>query len=179
MKIGTAIVFALGIISLIFSWFGFMDSIQAPLAIVCIMMFMIAILSLMGYILYQNNKYQNLTNEIEKHASDIQKIETYGRSAIIDRMEYTNQLLILIDTMITVEIINEKKGEILLNKKEKNIDADEVIKNISDTVFNGISPNVVIHPDNILTSKYIMKYIQKRTVYMVLSYITDGGVPEA
>ena len=179
MKIGAIIVFILGIISLLFSWAGFLDIIQAPLAIVCVALLIIAVISLMGYMLYQNNKYQTLINELEKYASDINKIEIYGRSPIVDRMEYNNQLLVLIDTLITVEIINEKKAEILLNKKEKNIDADEVIEYVSKTVFEAINPNVVVHPDNILTSEYIMKYIQKRTVYMVLSYITDGGVPEA
>lgn len=91
-----------------------------------------------------------------------------------DRVDSTNQLLELIDAMISLEIMSTKRFEIFLDKKSKNIDFDNVISEVSTSVFESIKPNVFDDKDNIVSSQYLMSYIQKRTLVQYLTYFRQN-----
>jgi hypothetical protein len=90
------------------------------------------------------------------------------------RLEYNKNLLSFIDDMINLEILNEKRFSIFLNQPDKNLDIDNVLKKISTKVFESIQPELYNDPNNILTSEYIMSYIQKKTFIVCLTYIQNN-----
>lgn len=94
--------------------------------------------------------------------------------SIDDRLEYTKNLLSFIDDMITAELINEKRFDIFLDKPNKNINFDKVLKNISNAVFIALKPEIFINNENILTKDYLMSYIQKKTFIIYFTYIQNN-----
>ena len=91
-----------------------------------------------------------------------------------ERLKFTTDILSLLDELIATEIINERRFELFLSAKNKNLDVDEVIKNVSTRVFKAIKPQIYIHPDNILDDNYFMTYIQKKTFIEFMTFLTNG-----
>ena len=58
--------------------------------------------------------------------------------------------------------------------KNKNLNVDEVIEIVSSNVFNSLTNDIFINKDNILTEKYLMSYIQKKTFISYLTYIKNN-----
>lgn len=92
----------------------------------------------------------------------------------LDRLNYTKDFCAFIDEMINQEIINIRRFEILLNQPNKNLDVDNVIKEVSSKVFNSIKKELFDDPNNIVTREYLMSYIQKRTVVFYINYINNN-----
>ena len=90
-----------------------------------------------------------------------------------DRLAYDKELLLFIDDLIVTELINCKRKELFLEKGKKDIDFDNVIKTVADAVFNGIKPEILASPENILTTEYLAKYIAKRTILSYFKYLED------
>lgn len=90
------------------------------------------------------------------------------------RLDYNQNLLLFIDSMIELELVNEKRFELFLNKNDKNLDIDKVLKSISTTVFESLNPDIYTSSDNIVTAEYLMNYIQKKTFMVCMSYIQNN-----
>lgn len=92
----------------------------------------------------------------------------------LDKLEFNKELLSFIDFLIENEIINEKRFDLFLNQKDKNIDIDNVIKDVSTKVFCALKPEVYTDSKNIITETYIMSYIQKKTFIVCMIYIQNN-----
>lgn len=105
-----------------------------------------------------------------------EKISSYSNypELTLDNLEFNRELLSFIDTLIENEIINEKRFDLFLNQKNKNIDVDKVIKDVSTRVFSAIKPEVYVDSKNIITDTYIMSYIQKKTFIFCMMYIQNN-----
>lgn len=91
-----------------------------------------------------------------------------------ERIKYTNDLLTFIDNTITSELLNEKRFDIFLHQKNKNLDFDEVLRNVSTNTFNALQEDVLVDPNLIIKSEYLMRYIQKRTFVIYFKYIENN-----
>lgn len=91
-----------------------------------------------------------------------------------ERIKYTNDLLTFIDNTITSELLNEKRFDIFLRQKNKNLDFDAVLRNVSTNTFNALQEDVIVDPNLIIRSKYLMRYIQKRTFVIYFKYIENN-----
>lgn len=91
-----------------------------------------------------------------------------------ERIKYTNDLLTFIDNTITSELLNEKRFDIFLRQKNKNLDFDAVLRNVSTNTFNALQENVIVDPNLIIRSEYLMRYIQKRTFVIYFKYIENN-----
>jgi len=91
-----------------------------------------------------------------------------------ERIKYTNDLLTFIDNTITSELLNEKRFDIFLRQKNKNLDFDAVLRNVSTNTFNALQEDVIVDPNLIIRSEYLMRYIQKRTFVIYFKYIENN-----
>ena len=74
-----------------------------------------------------------------------------------ERIKYTNDLLTFIDNTITSELLNEKRFDIFLRQKNKNLDFDAVLRNVSTNTFNALQEDVIVDPNLIIRSEYLMR----------------------
>lgn len=114
-------------------------------------------------------------NTIETRKSEPLTIEnTQPQLTSIDKIKYTNELFDLIDELIQLELLNRKRFEIFLNEPNKNLDVDQVLKDISTSVYVGLSSDVIIAKDCVVTQDYIMRYIQKKTFIAYFTYLRNN-----
>ena len=92
---------------------------------------------------------------------------------ISERIMAGNQLIELIDHIIDIEIVNTRKYEIFLNKKNPNLDVDHVLEKVSRATFKALKGDVLENRDGIFSAEWLMLYIQKRTTVLYLSYINN------
>lgn len=90
---------------------------------------------------------------------------------IKDRVDASESLFSLIDTLIEYSIISDREYDILLKKKSKNLDVDKAIERIATSVFNWINPTIYTDVNSIVTAECIMTYIQKRTFVEYFLYL--------
>lgn len=133
--------------------------------ITSIITFLIVIIPLLYIIRNNNIIHKNQMNQV---------LLSIPTMRINDRLRYTQELLSFIDELISIEIINEKRFDIFLDIKNKNLNVDEVIEIVSSNVFNSLTNDIFINKDNILTEKYLMSYIQKKTFISYLTYIKNN-----
>lgn len=105
---------------------------------------------------------QNLINRIQDSTPTLE---------IDQRIKCTRELLTLIDDTVTLELVNNKRYEIFLDKRGKNMDIDKDIEEISKTVFNSIKPEIFSDKNLVMTKEYLMRCITKRTFVAVLTYV--------
>lgn len=128
---------------------------------------------------YKKESIENF-KENEDLAERINKLELMEEERIKPtlpfniRIEASENLLNMIDDLITTEIISARKYEILLNQKNKNLDVDNVISEVASNVFNAMKDDVITSPDCIYNEKFIMSYIQKRTILRYLIYVNNN-----
>ena len=115
-----------------------------------------------------NKTTDNFTYQIESLNESVPELD------IDDRLTYTEHLLSFIDNMIEFEVVNEKRFELILGQYDKNLDIDKVLESVSTRVYESIEKNVFTDPNNILTSKYIMEYIQKKTFIVCMQYVQNN-----
>lgn len=116
----------------------------------------------------------NKINTVLSNVNDI--LENRPAVPIQERTQYTIDLLSLIDNLIDYEIISNRRYEIFLNQKIKNIDVDKEYNEIANQIFSYLSPDIFDDPNNIITQKAIMSYIQKRSFVEFMRYIQNMGI---
>lgn len=90
-----------------------------------------------------------------------------------DRIDFTNSVLDLISFMVNNEIISYMKTFIALNNQYDISNLDTDVEKISTLVFNGINKNLFKDPNLILTEKYLMEYITKKTISVMLDVVQN------
>lgn len=132
----------------------------------------IFIFIIIGLFIWMRRKINKIYIDANNLVSNVrQSIPTLNS---LDRLNYTKDFCTFIDEMINQEIINIRRFEILLNQPNKNLDVDNVIKEVSSKVFNSIKKELFDDPNNIVTREYLMSYIQKRTVVFYINYINNN-----
>ena len=132
----------------------------------------------LGIVIYYRRKLANIgiqLNEIVE-TIDIEPHENPTMNAM-ERLAYNKELLLFIDDLVVTELINIKRKEIFLDKGKKDIDFDHVIDSVATTVFEGIKPEIFYSPENMLTRKYIMACITKRTTLAYFKYLENKTAP--
>ena len=91
------------------------------------------------YILIRKNN-----NKIEANIQNFMEVSEKSSPTmnLNERLKFTTDILSLLDELIATEIINERRFELFLSAKNKNLDVDEVIKNVSTRVFKAIKPQI-------------------------------------
>lgn len=162
-----------------------MNIINTFLITIIMVLFAVILISISYFL----NKIKDIRNEYDKKIEDYDDSintlhETVSESLttiqdniptlnIHERLQYNEELLEFIDMMITNEFIHKKRFEIFLNEQSKNLDIDKVIQEVSSNVFSCIKPEIFINPNNIVTEKYLLHYIQERTFIISFSYIKE------
>lgn len=132
----------------------------------------------LSIVIYYRGKIAGLNDEVSRALDDVAKMQYPEPTMRIDeRLQYNKELIGFIDDLVTTELVNNKRFDIFLKTDKKNIDFDKVLTDVSTNVFDALKPDVFVNPDNILTSDYLMKYIQKRTFLMYFHYIENRVAP--
>lgn len=132
----------------------------------------------LSIIIYYRRKIAGLDDEVSRALDEVNKIQYPEPTMRVDeRLQYSKELISFIDELVTTELVNNKRFDIFLKTDRKNIDFDKVLTDVSTDVFNALKPDIFVNPDNILTSDYLMKYIQKRTFLMYFQYIENRVAP--
>lgn len=150
------------------------------LSILIILLFALVV----GYHLFYRHRAEQIVDELDRTVLDLTgQVKQISESTpvlnVAERVQFTNDFYKFIDEQISTEIINERKTEILLiqanpAEKPKNLDFDNVITKVSNTVFDSIRKDVYIDPNHIVTESAIMSHIQKRTVLLYLTYLNEN-----
>lgn len=93
-----------------------------------------------------------------------------------ERLAFTTDFLDMITTLINIEIVNQKRFQLLLNQESKNIDYDKTISEVATAVFNAIKKEFFLESDHILTEQYLMSFIQKNTTLVYLQFLNEHGI---
>lgn len=148
---------------------------------ICLILLIIGI-SVLIFIFINYMKHLNGLEEINNDVTDVikslQKRENDISIDSIQRLEFTNDLLEFIDKLIDVELLNNKRFDIILDEvnstRKPSIDVNESLTDISTTVFEAIKPDIFVTPYSVLTEDYLMKYIQKRTFIKYMVYLNES-----
>jgi hypothetical protein len=109
----------------------------------------------------KNKSLSSTTQEIDKLSNDA-------------RLHFSNDLLQFIDNLILIEINNKLKDDLILHRRIDVRSADEMAKDISETVFNALDKNLYKNQnETILNTNYIMTYITRRTLLTLMTAITE------
>jgi ribonucleotide reductase alpha subunit len=127
-----------------------------------------ALASGLVYVRY-NHKINKVVTETQNLINRIQ--DSTPTLEIDQRIKCTRELLTLIDDTVTLELVNNKRYEIFLDKRGKNMDIDKDIEEISKAVFNSIKPEIFSDKNLVMTKEYLMRCITKRTFVAVLTYV--------
>ncbi len=121
------------------------------------------IIAIVGLIKYNNRK----TTE-ESPAAELTKL---GDDA---RLHFSSELLKFIDDLITVEINNAVKTEILTGEKINIRIADDAVRDIAKTVYEALDNRVISeNGETILNPTYIMTYITRRSLLMYTTFAVE------
>ena len=115
-----------------------------------------------GYIL---NKSNAIKLENEKSQNTIPSL------TITERVEITNSILDLISFMIANEIVVHFKNYAALHLPYDVSNLDNDVKTISEKVYDGINKDIFADPNLILTNKYLLEYITKKTITSMIDVI--------
>ena len=126
----------------------------------------------------QVNGLEEVNNNVADAIESLKKRENDISIDSIQRLQFTNDLLEFIDKLIDVELLNNKRFDIILdevnNTRKPSIDVNESLTEISTTVFEAIKPDIFVTPYSVLTEDYLMKYIQKRTFIKYMVYLNES-----
>lgn len=110
-------------------------------------------------------QYNNIVLELKEI------VDTVPNMRIDERINATKELFNLIDLLIDYEIINNRRFEIYLDKKDTNLNVDQMLKDVSSAVFKFIKTDIFVDKNNIVTYECLFNYIQKRTFVEYFNYI--------
>ena len=129
------------------------------------------ILCLGMVILHLWKTYQNRITYLNESVENLQiehaKLPTLD---LATRMKLTTDMFALIDMLIEYEILNHQKYDIFV-KSDPVIDFDVFVKDISETVFKSLNPNIFYDKNQIVNEKCIMIYITRRTIHLGMDYV--------
>jgi ABC-type multidrug transport system fused ATPase/permease subunit len=118
----------------------------------------------------------NLLKTIAIHiATKTESVKLYDRNNMIIRLEArvnsTNAVLNLIDTMVKNEVVSSLKTYARLGETYKTLKTVDDIEAISQKIFNAIKKEIFNENDTVLTDEYLMTYINEQTtlVFMIES----------
>ena len=94
-------------------------------------------------------------------------------SSMIERLDFENQFLTLIDDLLNTEIACMIKSYMILGNPYPIINLDRDVKTLSDTVYNAIKKEVFVDNVHFLTDDYLMSYITKKATLLLLLSIKD------
>lgn len=117
-----------------------------------------------------NNKENDYITLIETQQTLLDNKPTLD---IKDRVSATKELFSLIDVLIEYEIINNRRFEIFLEKKNKNLDFNNVLEEVGTTVFSSLRSDIYTDKNNLVTKECLMHYIQKRTFVEYFLYLKN------
>lgn len=121
------------------------------------------IIAIVGLIKYNNRK---ATEE-----SPVAELTKLGDDA---RLHFSSELLKFIDDLITVEINNAVKTEILTGEKINIRIADDAVRDIAKTVYEALDSRVISeNGETILNPTYIMTYITRRSLLMYTTFAVE------
>lgn len=131
--------------------------------ILILVFILLIIISIFGLVKYNNRKSieESPTKELTKLGDDA-------------RLHFSTELLKFIDDLISVEINNSVKSEILTGEKINIRIADDVVRDISKTVYNALDNRILSeNGESILNPKYIMTYITRRSLLMYTTFAVE------
>lgn len=108
-------------------------------------------------------------------ATKTESVKLYDRNNMIIRLEArvnsTNAVLNLIDTMVKNEVVSSLKTYARLGESYKTLKTVDDIEAISQKIFNAIKKEIFNENDTVLTDEYLMTYINEQTtlVFMIES----------
>ena len=105
-------------------------------------------------------------------ATKTESIKLYDKNNMIIRLEArvnsTNAVLNLIDTMVKNEVISSLKTYARLGEAYKSLKTVDDIEAISQKIFNAIKKEIFNANDTVLTDEYLMTYINEQTTLVFL-----------
>lgn len=144
--------------------------------ILSIILFLISILFI-GYIVFSIYFYRKKVVEWNHViAQYMEALNDKPKMSMGERISATHSLFQLIDTLIEYEIVSDREYEVLLQKKSKRLNIEEEVQKISKSVFEELKPDAYTDVNNIVTSKCLMSYIQKRTFVEYFLYLQKTNV---
>ena len=141
------------------------------LTILLIVIFVIAAIQTIIYIIkLLSNIRAYIVNKSNSFYLANQKNTLMGNTTMTlsDRIEMTNGILDLITFMVNNEIVSSFKPYIGLNSSYDMSNMDTDIAAISNNIFNGINKELFKDPNLILTEEYLMSFITKKTINIML-----------
>lgn len=142
--------------------------------ILCIIIGIMAITFIFLIVLLRSAYHKKLDNLNVKFTALIDDMEKRIPTITIDkRLEFNIELLHFIDAMVELEVINQKRFDIFLDKPSKDLDVDRVLQDVSKKIFESLKPEIYTAPDNIVTAEYLMDYIQKKTFITYFTYLKN------
>jgi hypothetical protein len=93
--------------------------------------------------------------------------------SITDRIELTNSILDLISFMVTNEIVVFFKNYTALNDLYNLSRLDEDVRTLAEKVYDGINKDLFSDPNLILTEKYLLEYITKKTISTMIDVVQN------
>lgn len=85
-----------------------------------------------------------------------------------ERIDLTNSIFDLIDSMIEDEILSFMKDRIALREKYNVLNLDTDVGEISTNIYNAFNKDLFTDPNLLLNKEYMMSYITKKTSYALL-----------
>ena len=126
----------------------------------CFFVYMIRLLS---------NIRSYIVNRVKSIQLENQKASNISVSlSMPERIELTNSILDLIAFMVNNEIIAYFKTITSLQTSYNIANMDHDIEYIATKVYEGINKELFTNPNLILTDKYLMEYITKKTTSTIL-----------
>ena len=141
------------------------------LTVVMMILTVILFISLIVYIirLLSNIRAYIVNKSNSFYLSNQKKTNTDTASLnMTDRIDATNAVLDLISFMVTNEIASHFKSYISLKVAYDLSKLDVDASTISTTVFNGINKDLFKDPNLLLTEKYLMEFITKKTITVMI-----------
>lgn len=115
------------------------------------------------------NLITSILNNIDARTNSIKlsdKVRSINR--LNARVQSTNAILSLMDTLIANEVTNALKAYARLGENYKSINTADDIEKISSRIFDSIKKEIFIDNDTIITDEYLMKYINEQTTLVFL-----------
>lgn len=117
-------------------------------------------------IMYLGIMFKNISLYFAKKSKP-EKIEK-DTSFTTKHIDYTNQIIHVIDNIIYNEVIDFLKSLAVLHRSYDYINFDKDVSNISTIVYHGFKTDAYVSEYCILNDAYIMKYIANRVTLVLI-----------
>lgn len=119
-----------------------------------------------------NTSLIDMKDKLDRLKEDMGKMPTMSMK---DRVDTTQNLFEIIDTLIQYEILNRRRYDAFLKQKTTIGDVDNTATEIAGQVFKTLNPSIFGDSNAIITDAGIMDYIQKRTIIELLVYLQNNA----